>query len=136
MIRSLYIAASGMNAQKQNMDVISNNMANISTYGFKQGRAEFQDLMYQAIQTPGGPTRDGLNTPTGQQVGLGVGTASVGKNFSQGSFVNTSNTLDIAIEGEGFFQILQPDGTIAYSRNGAFQLDQNGKIVNAEGLPL
>ncbi|MBF0343034.1 MAG: flagellar basal-body rod protein FlgG [Nitrospirae bacterium] len=136
MLRSLFIAATGMNAQKLSIDVVSNNLANVSTYGYKQGRAEFQDLMYQAMKSPGGPTAEGLKSPTGEQIGLGVRPVSVGKIFKQGDFINTNNELDVAIEGDGFFQITMPDGTIAYSRAGAFKLDSDGKIVNDDGYPL
>ncbi|MBF0606431.1 MAG: flagellar basal-body rod protein FlgG [Candidatus Magnetobacterium sp. LHC-1] len=136
MLRSLFIAATGMNAQKLSIDVVSNNLANVSTYGYKQGRAEFQDLMYQAMKSPGGPTAEGKMSPTGEQIGLGVRTGSIGKIFKQGDFVNTNNELDVAIEGEGFFQITMPDGTVAYTRAGAFKLDSEGKIVNEEGYSL
>jgi flagellar basal-body rod protein FlgG len=125
-----------MNAQKTNLDVISNNLANTSTYGFKQGRAEFQDLIYQAVQSPGAPTAEGYTSPTGIQIGLGVMPASAGKIFKQGDFVNTGNSLDMAIEGNGFFQIAQADGSTAYTRAGNFKLDGTGRIVNDQGLVL
>ncbi|KWT85391.1 flagellar basal-body rod protein FlgG [Candidatus Magnetominusculus xianensis] len=136
MIRSLFIGASGMTAQKTNLDVISNNIANTSTYGFKLGRAEFQDLMYQAVQAPGAPTAVGYPSPTGIQIGLGVMPSSAGKVFKQGDFINSNNELDIAIEGKGFFQIALTDGSIAYTRAGNFKLDSTGRIVNDQGLVL
>ncbi|MEO5357735.1 MAG: flagellar basal-body rod protein FlgG [Nitrospirae bacterium YQR-1] len=136
MQRSLFIAATGMTAQQTNINVISNNLANVNTYGYKQGRAEFQDLMYQAIISPGAQTAEGMVSPTGEQIGLGVRPAAVGKIFKQGDFINTGNEMDLAIEGQGFFQILMPDGTIAYTRSGAFKLNQDGNIVNDSGYPL
>ncbi|MBF0456341.1 MAG: flagellar basal-body rod protein FlgG [Nitrospirae bacterium] len=136
MIRSLFIGASGMNAQKTNLDVISNNIANTSTYGFKANRAEFQDLMYQMVQAPGAPTAVSYPSPTGIQIGLGVMPSSAGKIFKQGDMVNSGNELDLAIEGKGFFQIAQTDGSIAYTRAGNFKLDSTGRIVNDQGLVL
>ncbi|MCG6552313.1 MAG: flagellar basal-body rod protein FlgG [Candidatus Magnetominusculus sp. LBB02] len=136
MIRSLFIGASGMNAQKTNLDVISNNIANTSTYGFKANRAEFQDLMYQAVQAPGATTSTGFLNPTGIQIGLGVMPSSAGKIFKQGDMVNTGNELDVSIEGKGFFQITQADGSLAYTRAGNFKLDSTGRIVNDQGLVL
>lgn len=133
MIRALYTAATGMNAQETNIDVISNNLANVNTVGFKKGRADFQDLMYQYAVEPGAPTSQTTTNPSGIQVGLGVKTASVQKVFTQGDLTSTGNRLDVAIEGDGFFQIQRPDGTLAYTRSGAFQLDQNGQIVTSDG---
>ncbi|MBF0536812.1 MAG: flagellar basal-body rod protein FlgG [Nitrospirae bacterium] len=136
MVRSLYIAATGMSAQQLNINVLSNNLANVSTYGYKKERAEFQDLMYQALKSPGGPTSDVNKSPTGEQIGSGVRPVAVAKSFTQGDFVNTNNNLDLAIEGEGFFQIAMPDGTVAYTRAGTFKLDSNGNVVNNEGYLL
>ncbi len=136
MIRALYTAATGMNAQETNIDVISNNLANVNTVGFKKGRADFQDLMYQYAVEPGAPTSQISINPSGVQIGLGVKTASVQKVFTQGDLSSTGNQLDVAIEGDGFFQIQRPDGTIAYTRSGAFQLDQNGQIVTSDGYIL
>ena len=136
MIRSLFTGATGMQAQSLNVDVISNNIANVNTTGYKKSRAEFQDLLYQTIRTPGGTSSEGNVFPAGMQVGLGVRPAAIVKSFTQGDFITTGNSLDLVIEGEGFFQITRPDGTIAYTRAGAFKLDNNGRIVNADGLPL
>ncbi len=133
MIKSLNTAASGMQAQQTNMDVISNNIANTSTTGFKRARAEFEDLMYQTVKEPG--AMSGLNavSPTGVQVGHGVRTASVQKDFDIGSAKITRNPLDVQIEGQGFFQVLLSDGQIGYSRNGAFKKDVNGRLVDQNG---
>jgi flagellar basal-body rod protein FlgG len=136
MIRALYSAATGMQAQETNLDVISNNLANVNTTGFKKGRADFQDLMYQYVMEPGAPTSQMTINPTGIQVGLGVKTASVQKLFTQGDLSSTNNKLDVAIEGDGFFQISRPDGTLAYTRTGSFRLDQNGQITTADGFVI
>jgi len=136
MIRALYTSATGMNAQETNIDVIANNLANVNTTGFKKGRAEFQDLMYQYTVEPGAPTSQSTQNPSGVQVGLGVRTAAVQKVFAQGDLTSTSNQLDVAVEGDGFFQIQKPDGTTAYTRTGSFQLDSAGNVVTAEGFPL
>jgi flagellar basal-body rod protein FlgG len=136
MLRSLFIAATGMEAQKLNIDVISNNLANVNTAGFKKSRADFQDLLYQTIRTPGSTSAEGSQVPSGIQIGMGVKPVAVQKIFVQGDFVQTGNNLDLVIEGDGFFQILMPDGTTAYSRSGAFKLDSEGRIVNSDGYPL
>jgi flagellar basal-body rod protein FlgG len=136
MLRALYTSATGMQAQETNIDVISNNIANVNTTGYKRSRAEFQDLIYQILTEPGAPTSQATQSPSGIQVGLGVKTAAVQKVFSQGDLINTENQLDIAVEGEGFFQIQRPDGTIAYTRAGAFQRDQTGNLVTANGYLL
>lgn len=136
MLRSLFSAATGMQSQSLNVDVISNNLANVNTPGFKKSRADFQDLLYQTLRTPGAPSSEGNQIPTGIQVGLGVRPAAVQKIFTQGDFISTGNNLDLVIEGDGFFQVTRPDGTIAYTRSGAFKLDQDGRIVNSDGLPL
>ncbi len=136
MIRSLFIAATGMEAQKLTIDVIANNLANSNTVGFKKSKADFQELLYQDLKTPGGISAEGAQIPSGIQVGLGVRPVAVQKLFMQGDFVNTGNSLDLSIEGDGFFQILMPDGTIAYSRAGAFKLDSEGRIVTSDGYPL
>lgn len=136
MIRGLYTAATGMNSMQHQIDVTSNNIANVNTTGFKQDRAEFQDLMYETLNyTAGQTTQDTLN-PTGIDVGLGVRISGVQKNFNEGDLKLTSNALDLAIEGKGFFQITLPSGEIAYSRNGAFKLNEEGTIVNASGYAL
>ncbi len=135
MIRSLWTAATGMVAQQTNIDVISNNLANVNTTGFKKSRAEFEDLMYQSLSIAGTLNEGGNRLPTGFQVGMGVRPVSVHKFFSQGSFQNTGNSLDIAIEGQGFFRLNQ-NGDDVYTRAGNFKLDNNGRIVNANGYPL
>ena len=136
MIRALYTAATGMQAQETNIDVIANNLANVNTTGFKKGKADFQDLMYQMVLEPGSATSQQTTNPTGIQVGLGVKTAAVKKVFAQGDLASTSNQFDVAIEGDGFFQIQKPDGTPAYTRAGAFQINENGTMVTADGFPL
>ncbi len=135
MMRSLWTAATGMVAQQTNIDVISNNLANVNTTAFKKSRAEFEDLMYQTLSVAGTLNESGNRLPTGFQVGMGVRPVSVHKFFSQGSFKNTGNTLDMAIEGQGFFRLNQ-DGNDVYTRAGNFKLDNNGRIVNANGYPL
>jgi len=136
MQRSLYIAATGMEAQNLSITVISNNLANVSTTGFKKSRADFQDLLYQTIRTPGATSAETLEIPSGIQVGMGVKPVSVQKIFLQGNYQQTGNNLDTAIEGDGFFQIQMPDGTTAYSRDGSFKLNSDGQIVNSDGYPL
>ena len=133
MIRSLYTSATGMQAQETNIDVISNNLANVNTTGFKKSRADFEDLIYQYIVEPGAPTSQTTQNPSGIQIGLGVKTSSVQKVFSQGDLTSTGNQLDLAIEGDGFFQVQLPDGSLAYSRSGTFRLDNQGQIVTPEG---
>ncbi len=126
-----------MNAQSLSMDVIANNLANVSTTGYKKSQTSFQDLIYQHIEVPGAPTSDnGTVSPSGIQVGLGVTPAAVTKVFSEGDIVQTGNEFDIAIEGDGFFQIELPNGNDAYTRAGNFNLDGNGQIVTSEGYPL
>ena len=136
MIRSLFTAATGMQAQQLNVDVISNNIANVNTVGYKRGRADFQDLLYQTLKAPGMPSAEGTQIPSGIQVGLGVKPVAVQKLFTQGDFSTTNNDLDLVIEGDGFFQLTMPDGTTTYTRAGAFKLDKDGRIVNSDGLPL
>ncbi|MDZ7579462.1 MAG: flagellar basal-body rod protein FlgG [Deltaproteobacteria bacterium] len=136
MIRSLWTAATGMQAQTLNIDVISNNLANVSTTGFKKGRAEFQDLLYETLRPAGVASSEETAVPTGIQVGHGTRPAAVNRIFAQGDFQQTKNELDLAIEGGGFFQILQPNGETAYTRDGAFKLDNEGRIVNADGFLL
>jgi flagellar basal-body rod protein FlgG len=135
MMRALYSAASGMLAQQFNTDTISNNLANVDTTGFKRNVAHFQDLLYQEIQAPGTPVGASL-VPVGQDVGLGVKVGSSEKVFTQGSLLQTGNPLDLAIEGDGFFEITLPDGTTAYTRDGSFKIDANGNIVTAQGYFL
>ncbi len=134
MIRSLWTAASGMQAQTLNIDVISNNLANVNTTGFKKSRADFQDLLYETLSPAGAASSAGTQMPTGIQVGHGTSPAATQKIFMQGNYQYTQNKLDMAIEGDGFFQILQPNGEIAYSRAGAFKLNGDGEIVTSDGF--
>ncbi|MCP5053685.1 MAG: flagellar basal-body rod protein FlgG [bacterium] len=136
MMKALFSGASGMHAQTLNMDVISNNLANINTTGFKKSRVEFQDLIYQTLREPGARSTISTEIPTGIQVGLGVKPVAVSRIFSQGSFKSTGNPLDLVVEGEGFFQVTTPDGTIAYTRSGSFSKDSTGRIVTADGDPM
>jgi len=136
MIRALYSAASGMSAQELNIDNIANNLANANTAGFKMRRAQFEDLIYQNMVQPGTAAGQDTTVPAGLQLGLGTRAASNEVIFTQGNFLQTSNPLDVVIQGNGFFQILQPTGTIAYTRAGSFQLDRNGNLVTAEGNML
>lgn len=125
-----------MIAQQTQIDVTSNNIANVNTYGYKKNRAEFADLMYQVMEYAGTATSQTTTSPTGIEVGLGVRPTAINKIFSQGYFKETSNNLDMVIAGNGFFQLQLPDGTTAYTRNGAFKLDSNGTIVNSDGYQL
>ncbi len=136
MIRALWIAATGMEAQNLNVDVISNNLANVNTVGFKRARADFQDLMYQTLTAPGTASTVQTTVPTGIELGQGVRPVAVQKIFSQGDYKQTNNPLDLAIEGDGFFQILLPNGDLAYTRSGAFKLNRDGQIVTSDGYPL
>jgi flagellar basal-body rod protein FlgG len=135
-LRSLWTAASGMQAQALNIDVISNNLANVNTSGFKRSRADFQDLLYQNLRIAGAASSSGTEIPTSNQIGLGTKVAAVAKNFSQGDYKQTGNELDLAIDGRGFFQITTPEGEIAYSRAGSFKLDGDGNIVTSDGYLL
>lgn len=134
MIRALYTGATGMNAQSTNIDNTANNLANVSTTGFKKGQADFQDLLYVNERTPGAEAAQGLQVPTGLQIGNGVRVAGVTKIFTPGTFQNTENPLDIAIEGEGFFQVLLPSGEIRYTRDGALRLNSVGNLVTSDGF--
>src|SRR5437764_2321318 len=136
MIRALNTAASGMTAQQLNLDSIAHNLANSGTAGFKERRAQFQDLIYQNMIQPGSSAGQQTTTTAGLQIGLGTRTVSNEIVFSQGNITQTDNQLDLAIQGKGFFQIRRPSGDLAYTRAGNFQLDRNGNIVTAEGDPL
>ena len=136
MINSLWISKTGMEAQQMQLDVISNNLANVSTNGFKKSHAVFEDLMYQNLRQVGTNTSEQSTLPTGLQVGLGVRAVATSRSFAQGNLQQTSNNLDIAVQGNGFFQLTMPDGTIGYTRDGAFQIDNQGRMVNSGGLPL
>jgi flagellar basal-body rod protein FlgG len=134
MINSLWISKTGMEAQQMQLDVISNNLANVSTNGFKKSHAVFEDLIYQNLRQVGSNATEQSTLPTGLQVGLGVRTVATSRTFSQGSLQQSNNNLDVAIQGNGFFQLTMPDGTIGYTRDGAFQLDNAGRLVNSSGL--
>jgi len=136
MIRSLWTSATGMQAQALNLDVISNNLANVNTAGFKKSRAEFQDLLYETIRPAGTPSSQDSEVPAGIQLGHGTRPSTVLKIFSQGNMENTQNELDLAIEGDGFFQIALPNGETAFTRDGAFKLDSDGRMVNSDGFSL
>src|SRR5271167_932629 len=133
MIRALYSAASGMNAQQTNVDNIANNLANSNTAGFKSRRAQFQELLYQNVVQPGAAASQQTTVPTGLQLGLGTRAASNEIIFTQGNFSQTNNPLDLVIQGNGFFQVLQPNGTLAYTRSGEFHMDRNGNLVDTSG---
>jgi len=137
MIQSLYTAASGMMAQQMNVDTISNNLANVSTTGYKKTRVDFQDLLYHTIKPAGSPpTAPGVQAPVPIQIGEGVRPVATPRLFFQGEMVQTDNPLDIAVEGDGFFQVLQPDGSIGYTRDGSWKRDSTGRVVTSDGLPL
>ena len=136
MIRSLWTSATGMQAQALNLDVIANNLANVSTAGFKKSRAEFQDLLYETIRPPGTASSQDTQVPTGIQLGHGTRPSTVLKIFTQGDMEHTKNELDLAIEGDGFFQIAMPSGETAFTRDGGFKLDSQGRVVNADGFAL
>jgi flagellar basal-body rod protein FlgG len=133
MIRALYSAASGMNAQQMNVDNIAHNLANANTIGYKSRQAQFQDLLYQTVVQPGAASGQQTTVPTGIQVGLGTRPASNEIVFTQGAFSQTGNPLDLVIQGNGFFQVRQASGELAYTRAGAFQMDRDGSIVTADG---
>jgi flagellar basal-body rod protein FlgG len=136
MIRALYSAASGMKAQELNLDNIANNLANANTAGYKMRRAQFQDLMYQSVLAPGTAAGQQTVVPTGLQLGLGTHASSNEIVFTEGSFSQTDNPLDMAIQGKGFFQVLLPSGELAYTRAGTFHFDKDGNIVTASGNAL
>ncbi len=136
MIRSLYIAQTGLEAQQTQMDVIANNLANVNTTGFKKSRAVFQDLLYQNLRQPGAQSSQNTQYPSGLQLGTGVRPVATERIMTQGNLTQTGNSLDVAINGQGFFQILKPDGTIAYTRDGTFQLNNQGQLVTSSGYVL
>ncbi|MFB6356777.1 MAG: flagellar basal-body rod protein FlgG [bacterium] len=133
MIRSLYTGGTGMRAMQFNVDIIGNNLANVNTNGFKRRRPDFQDLFYEQLKTPGAPSTNGTEHPTGLSVGTGVRSASTHRLHIQGNAKKTENPMDVMIQGNGFFQVTRPDGTTAYTRDGSFKLDGNGNIVTANG---
>ena len=136
MIRSLWIARTGLDAQQTSLDVIANNLANVSTNGFKRARPVFEDLLYQTLRQPGAQSSQSTQIPSGLQLGTGVRPISTASIFTQGSLQQTGNSLDVAINGAGFLQVLLPDGTTAYTRDGSFQKDNQGQLVTASGYPV
>ncbi|MFK3816886.1 flagellar basal-body rod protein FlgG [Pseudomonas sp. NPDC089407] len=136
MLPALWVSKTGLAAQDMNLTTISNNLANVSTTGFKKDRAEFQDLLYQIKRQPGAQSTQDSELPSGLQLGTGVRIVGTQKNFTAGSLQTTDQPLDMAINGRGFFQVIQPDGTISYTRDGTFHLDSNGQMVTANGLAL
>lgn len=136
MIRSLWISKTGLDAQQTQMDVIANNLANVSTNGFKRARAVFEDLLYQTIRQPGAQSSQQTQLPTGLQLGTGVRPVATTRVFTQGNLQQTGNPFDVAIQGNGFFQVLMPDGTTAYTRDGSFQVDSQGQLVTSSGFPV
>ncbi|MDO9009080.1 MAG: flagellar basal-body rod protein FlgG [Thiobacillus sp.] len=136
MIRSLWIAKTGLEAQQTQMDVISNNLANVSTTGFKRARAVFEDLLYQTIRQPGAQSSEQTQLPSGLQLGTGVKPVATERIFTQGNLQQTGNSKDVAIQGQGFFQVLMPDGTTSYTRDGSFQVDANGQLVTSSGYAV
>ncbi|MEQ1600939.1 MAG: flagellar basal-body rod protein FlgG [Methylophilaceae bacterium] len=136
MIRSLWISKTGLDAQQTQMDVISNNLANVSTNGFKRSRAVFEDLLYQNIRQPGAQSSQQTQLPSGLQLGTGVRPVATERIFTQGNLQQTGNNKDVAIQGAGFFQVLLPDGTTAYTRDGSFQADSQGQLVTSSGFPV
>jgi flagellar basal-body rod protein FlgG len=133
MLRSLHISRTGLDVQQTSLDVISNNLANVSTTGFKRGRAVFEDLLYQIIRQPGAQSSDQTQLPSGFQLGVGARVVATERLFTQGSLNQTGNALDVAISGRGMFQVQLPDGSTAYTRDGSFQVDSQGTLVTASG---
>lgn len=136
MIRSLYIAKTGLDAQQTQLDVVSNNLANVGTTGFKRSRAVFEDLMYQNMRQVGGQTSDQTRLPSGLQLGTGVRVVATERLHSQGNLTKTDNPKDVAINGGGFFEVLMPDGTTSYTRDGSFQTNAEGQLVTASGFQI
>src|SRR5688500_13204467 len=136
LIRSLWISKTGLDAQQTQMDVIANNLANVSTNGFKRSRAVFEDLIYQTLRQPGGQSSQQTQLPSGLQIGTGVRPVATERVFTQGNLQQTGNWKDVAIQGQGFFQVLRPDGLIAYTRDGSFQIDVEGQLVTSSGYHI
>ena len=134
MIRSLFIAKTGLEAQQTNLDVITNNLANVSTNGFKRSRAVFEDLLYQNVRQPGAQSSQQTQLPSGQQIGTGTRVVSTERIHTQGNPQQTGNSKDVMVNGAGFFSVLMPDGTAAYTRDGSFQTDSNGQLVTSSGF--
>jgi len=135
-MRALWTAATGMQAQQLTLDVVANNLANVQTAGFKRSRVDFQDLVYETLQAPGAASAQGQEIPSGFQVGHGSRAVATQRLFIKGDLQQTGNTLDLAIEGEGFFQIQQPNGDLAYTRSGAFKKDSQGRLVTSDGFTV
>jgi flagellar basal-body rod protein FlgG len=136
MMRSLWTAASGMTAQQTKIDTISNNLANVNTTGFKKSRVDFQDLLYQTVKYAGTPSTAGPRFPPEFRLVTASAPVATQRIFSQGMYQQTDNPLDVVIEGDGFFQVLLPDGSVAYTRDGAFKLDADGRITTSDGFPI
>jgi flagellar basal-body rod protein FlgG len=133
---ALWVAKTGLDAQQTNMAVISNNLANVNTTGFKKGRAVFEDLLYQNVSQVGAATSQNTQAPSGMSLGTGVNLVATEKVYTQGNLNQTGNALDLAINGSGFFQVLMPDGTLAYTRDGSFQISNTGQLVTAQGFQV
>jgi flagellar basal-body rod protein FlgG len=136
MLRALYSAAAGMQSQQMNLDVISNNLANVNTTGYKKSKLEFQDLLYQTTRAAGADQGGGNQLPSSLQVGQGSVPISTNRIFTNGDLTHTGQSLDVAIQGEGFFQVQLPDGSLAYTRDGAFKTDSQGRVVTSDGYPV
>jgi flagellar basal-body rod protein FlgG len=136
MLRALYSSAAGMESQQLNLDVIANNLANVNTTGFKRSKIEFQDLLYDTTRSPGAEQSNGNQLPTGLQIGHGSRAVATSKVFTEGELTQTGESLDMAIQGDGFFQVTMPDGTLAYTRDGSFQTNATGQVVTASGYVL
>ncbi|HVT37215.1 MAG TPA: flagellar basal-body rod protein FlgG [Nevskiaceae bacterium] len=136
MNQALWVAKTGLDAQQTRMTVVSNNLANVNTTGFKKGRASFEDLLYQTAKQPGAQTSQTTQSPTGMMLGTGTHVVSTDKNFTQGSLQQTGNPLDVAVNGRGFFQVSLPDGTAAYTRDGSFQVSSQGQLVTSSGYTV
>src|SRR5690606_18423534 len=136
MNHALWVAKTGLDAQQTRISVIANNLATVNTNGFKKSRAVFEDLVYQNVRQPGAQSSQNTQLPSGLMLGTGVRTVATEKLFTQGNLVQTDNALDVAVEGRGFFQVLLPDGNMAYTRDGSFQVNRDGQLVTAGGLEI
>ena len=136
MMNALWVSKTGLSAQDTQLSTISNNLANVATVGFKRDRVTFEDLLYQIRRQPGAQSSENNQLPSGLQLGTGVRVVATQKEFTEGSLQVTDNALDVAVNGRGFFEVLLPDGTTAYTRNGQFHLSRDGEIVNADGLVI
>jgi flagellar basal-body rod protein FlgG len=136
MLRALYSSAAGMESQQLNLDVIANNLANVNTTGFKRSKIEFQDLLYDTTRSAGAEQSNGNQLPTGLQIGHGSRAVATSKVFTEGELTQTGESLDMAIQGDGFFQVTMPDGTLAFTRDGAFKTSSSGQITTSDGLSV